>query len=87
MKAEDINKLYMVTPEIHDSVSQALRDLDDKSPVRYRKQKIVKRFAVVLAVVILLAAFTTAAYATHLFGFLTERVGKYGVNMQIVQAN
>ena len=27
------------------------------------------------------------AHATHLFGFLTERVGKYGVNMQIVQAN
>lgn len=86
MKAEDINKLYTVTPEIHDSVAQALRDLDDKAPERYRKRKNAKRFAVVFAVVILLAVFTTVAYATHMFGFLTERVGKYGVNMQIVQA-
>ena len=86
MKAEDINKLYTVTPEIHDSVAQALRDLDDKSPERYRKRKNIGRFAVVFVVAVLLAAFTTAAYATHMFGFLTERVGKYGVNMQIVQA-
>ncbi len=86
MKAEELKKLYALTPELHESVARTLQKLDDKSPMRYRKQKIVKRFAVVLAVVILLAAFTTAAYATHLFGFLTERVGKYGVNMHIVQA-
>ena len=51
MKAEELKKLYALTPELHESVARTLQKLDDKSPMRYRKQKIVKRFAVVLAVV------------------------------------
>ena len=51
MKAEEIKKLYALTPEMHESVAQALQKLDDKSPERYRKRKSIKRFAVVFAAI------------------------------------
>ena len=85
MKAEELKKLYALTPEMHESVAHALRKLDSKSPERYRKQKNIKRFAVVFAVVVLLTAFSTVAYATNLFGLLTEPVGKYGIDMRIAE--
>lgn len=85
MKAEELKKLYALTPEIHESVAQALQKLDDKSPECYRKRKSIKRFAVVFAVVTLLAVFSTVAYATNLFGLLTEPVGKYGIDMRIAE--
>ena len=66
MKAEELKKLYALTPEMRESVAHALRKLDSKSPERYRKQKNIKRFAVVFAVVVLLTAFSTVAYATNL---------------------
>lgn len=83
MKAEDIKKLYVPTTEIHESVAQALQKLDGTLPERYRKRKNVKRFAVVFVIVALLVAFSTVAYATHLFGLMTEPVGKYGIDIRI----
>lgn len=85
MKAEELKKLYELNPEMHESVAHALQKLDDKSPERYRKRKSIKRFAVVFAIVVLLTVFSTVAYATNLFGLLTEPVGKYGIDMRIVE--
>ena len=84
MKADDIKKLYKVTPELHDSIEQTLRQLNEASTKRYRKRRNIRRAAVSFAVAALLAAFTTVSYATKLFGTLkTERIGRYGFNFQI----
>lgn len=85
MKAEDINKLYAITPEMHESVAHALKNLDSTSSERYRKRKTATRLMVVFAAVALLAAFGTVAYATHLFGLVTDPVGKYGIDMYIAE--
>ncbi len=85
MKAEEIKKLYAPTPEMHESIVHALQNLDSVSTERYRKRKTATRLAVVFAAVALLAAFGTVAYATHLFGLLTEPVGKYGIDMRVAE--
>ena len=85
MKAENINKLYTLTPSLRQSVDKALQQLDDSVPKRYHKQSSIRRVAIVFAIIALLVAFSTVAYATHMFGLLTEKVGKYGLDMHIVR--
>lgn len=85
MKAEDIKRLYEVSPKLHLSIERALQQLDETSAERYRKQKTVSRFVIAFAVISSLIAFSTVAYATHLFGLLTEPVGKYGLDMHIAE--
>lgn len=86
MKTEEIKRLYQVTSRFHERVADTLNQLDDASFMRYRRKRTVKQLAVAFAVIVLLATFSSAAYATNLFGLLTEPVGKYGLNMQIVGA-
>lgn len=85
MKAEEIKRLYRVSPQFHERLTDTLNQLDDASFMRYRRKRTVKQLAVAFAAIVLLAAFSSAAYATNLFGLLTEPVGKYGLNMRIVQ--
>lgn len=84
MKAEDIKRLYKVSPKLHESVEHTLQQLNDTSIERYRKRRNVRRFIVAFAVIASLVAFTTTAYATHLFGLLTKNIGEYGFNMRVV---
>ena len=85
MKTEELKKLYPVTPQMHRSVENTLQRLDNAAPERYRRRKSVRRFVIVFAVILVTAALTTAAYATQLFGLLTEKVGKYGVDLRVVE--
>lgn len=85
MKAEDIKQLYNVSPKIHESIEHTLQQLNDTSKESYRKRIRVRRLIVAFAVVAFLVSFTTVAYASHLFGLLTEDVGEYGVDMHIAQ--
>lgn len=85
MKAEEINKIYNVTPELHKSVEQAIQRLDNSIRERYRRRRGIRRLAIVFAIITLLAAFSTVAYATHMFGLLTETVGKYGMNLKVIK--
>lgn len=85
MKAEKINKLYTLTPSLHQSVEQALQQLDDSVPKHYHKRRSIRRVSIVFAIIALLAAFGTIANATHLFGLLTEPVGKYGIDMHVAK--
>ena len=85
MKAEKINKLYTLTPSLHQSVEQALQQLDDSVPKHYHKRRSIRRVSIVFAIIALLAAFGTIAYATHLFGLVTEPVGKYGIDMHVAE--
>ena len=83
MKAEDIKRLYEVPPKLHESVVHTLQQLDDASVERYQKRKTVRKFIIAFAVIASVVAFSTVAYATNLFGLLTEPVGKYGIDMRI----
>lgn len=83
MKPQEIKDLYPVPPDVHESLCRTLSDLDAAVQIRYQKRRKVRRFFVAFAAIAVLAAFTTAAYATDLFGLSTERVGKYGLNMNI----
>ena len=85
MKTEELKKLYPVTPQMHRSVENALQQLDSAAPERYRRRRSVRRFVIVSAVILVTAALTTAAYASQLFGLLTEKVGKYGVDLRVVE--
>lgn len=84
MQPQDIQNLYPVTPVIHSSISRTLASLEDGEIIRYKKHRGVRRLAVAFAAVAVLAAFTSAAYATNLFGLFSERVGKYGLNLSVV---
>lgn len=85
MKAEDIKQLYEVSPNLHESIEYTLHQLDSTSVERYRKRRSVRRFVIAFAVIALLVAFSTVAYATNLFGLLTNPVGKYGLDMHVVR--
>ena len=85
MKAEDIKRLYEVSPKLHESIEYTLHQLDSTSVERYRKRRSVRRFVIAFAVIALLVAFSTVAYATNLFGLLTNPVGKYGLDMHVVR--
>ena len=85
MKAEDIRQLYEVPPELHKSIEYTLQQLDETSVKGYRKRRSVRRFVVAFAIIATLVAFSTIAYATNLFGLLTEPVGKYGLNMHVAR--
>lgn len=85
MKAEDIKRLYDITPKLHKSIVNTLQRLDDASVERYQKRKSVRRFIIAFAVIASVVAFSTVAYATNLFGLLTEPVGKYGLDMHVVK--
>ena len=85
MKAEDIKRLYGVSPKLHESILYTLQQLDDASLERYQKRKTVRRFIIAFAVIASVVAFSTVAYATNLFGLLTDPVGKYGLDMHVVR--
>ena len=85
MKAEDIKRLYGVSPKLHKSIEYTLQQLDNTSVERYKKRKTIRRFIIAFAVIASVVAFSTVAYATNLFGLLTEPVGKYGLNMHVVK--
>ena len=51
MKAEDIRRLYKVSPKLHESVVHTLQQLDDTSVERYQKRKTVRRFIIAFAVI------------------------------------
>lgn len=85
MKAEDIKRLYDVSPKLHKSIVNTLHQLDDASVERYQKRKTVHRLIIAFAVLALVVAFSTVAYATNLFGLLAEPVGKYGLDMHVVR--
>ena len=76
MKAEDIKQLYEVSPKLHKSIEYTLHQLDSTSVERYRKRQSVRRFVIAFAVIASLVAFSTVAYATNLFGLLTNPAGK-----------
>ena len=84
MKAEDIKRLYEVSPKLYESIEHTLQQLDSASVERYRKRRSVRRFVIVFAVIASLVAFSTVAYATNLFGLLTKPIGKYGLDMHVV---
>ena len=86
MKGEDIKRLYQVSSETHKSIEHTLRQIGDASSEHYKRSRKVQRLVVAFAVIALLAVLSTAAYATKLFGLLAEPVGKYGLDLQIVQA-
>ena len=86
MKVEDIKRLYQVSSETHKSIEHTLRQLGDTLGEHYKRRRKVQRLVVAFAVIALLAVLSTAAYATKLFGLLAEPVGKYGLDLQIVQA-
>lgn len=83
MKTEDIKRLYEVSPKLHESIVNTLQQLDETSVESYRKQRSARRFIVAFAVIASVVAFSSVAYATNLFGLLTESVGKYGIDMRI----
>lgn len=85
MKAEDIKRLYDITPKLHESIVDTLQQLDDASVEHYQKRKTVRRSIIIFAVIASIVAFSTVAYATNLFGLLTEPVGKYGLDMHVVR--
>ena len=85
MKAEDIKRLYEVSPKLHESILHTLQQLDDASVERYQKRKTVHRLIIVFAIIASIIAFSTVAYATNLFGLLAEPVGKYGLDVHIVK--
>lgn len=85
MKAEDIKNLYSVTPQQHRSIERTLQQLEYKSIDHYHKRQRFFRFAVAIASISLLALFSTVAYATRLFGMITEDVGEYGKNISIIE--
>ena len=85
MKAEDIKRLYRVSPKLHESIEHTLQQLDNTSVERYKKRKTIRRFIIAFAVIASVVAFSTVAYATNLFGLLTEPVGKYGLDMHVVK--
>ena len=85
MKAEDIKRLYGVSPKLHESIEHTLQQLDNTSVERYKKRKTIRRFIIAFAVIASVVAFSTVAYATNLFGLLTEPVGKYGLDMHVVK--
>lgn len=85
MKAEDIKRLYGVSPELHESIEHTLQQLDNTSVERYKKRKTIRRLIIAFAVIASVVAFSTVAYATNLFGLLTEPVGKYGLDMHVVK--
>lgn len=85
MKAEDIKRLYEVSPKLHKSIEYTLQQLDETSVKGYRKRRSVRRFVVAFSIIATLVAFSTIAYATNLFGLLTEPVGKYGLDMHVVR--
>ena len=72
MKAEHIRRLYKVPPKLHESVVHTLQQLDETSVESYRKQRSARRFIVAFAVIASVVAFSSVAYATNLFGLLTE---------------
>ena len=39
MKAEDIKRLYGVSPKLHESIEHTLQQLDNTSVERYKKRK------------------------------------------------
>ena len=86
MKSEDIKRLYQVSPRVHEGIENALRQLDDASDMYRKRRRNVRRFIIAFAVIASLVAFSTAVYATKLFGLLAEPVGKYGLDLQVVQA-
>ena len=86
MKGEDIKLLYQVSSEAHKSIEHTLRQLGDTSGEHYKRRRKVQRLMVAFAVIALSIVLSTAAYATKLFGLLAEPVGKYGLDLQIVQA-
>ena len=85
MKAEDIKRLYGVSPKLHESIEHTLQQLDNTSVERYKKRKTIRRFIIAFAVIASVVAFSTVAYATNLFGLLTMPVGKYGLDMHVVK--
>ena len=85
MKTEDFKRLYEVSPKLHESILYTLQQLDDASLERYQKRKTVRRFIIAFAVIASVVAFSTVAYATNLFGLLTDPVGKYGLDMHVVR--
>ena len=80
-----IRRLYKVTPKLHESIEHTLQHLDNTAVERYKRQKAVRRFIIAFAVIASVVAFSTVAYATNLFGLLTEPVGKYGIDMHIAK--
>ena len=87
MKAEDIKKLYEVSPKIQESIEYTLRQLDGSSIKRSQRRRITRRFVIAFAVIALLVAFSSVAYATKMFGLLIEPVGKYGLDIQVEQSS
>ncbi len=85
MKPKEIKDLYPVTPEFHENLSSTLSGLGDPLSARCQKRPRPIRIAVVFAVIAVLAALTSVAYATDWFGLRAERVGKYGLNLRITE--
>lgn len=84
MKKQDIKNLYPVTPEIHNNLIRTLNRLDEVAPLSCRRRRSAVRLAVAFAIITVLAAFTAAACATDLFGLRSEKVGRYGLKLSVV---
>ena len=85
MKTEDLQNAYPNPPEdFHNAVLSSLYKLDAKSPVRYRKRRVM-RVAVVCAIVAALGSFTAVAAATNFFGLFSEPVGKFGLHVGVTE--
>lgn len=85
MKTEDLQNAYPNPPEdFHNAVLSSLYKLDAKSPVRYKKRRVM-RVAVVFAVVAAFGSFTAVAAATNFFGLFSEPVGKFGLHVGVTE--
>ena len=85
MKTEDLQNAYPNPPEdFHNAVLSSLYKLDAKSPVRYKKRRVM-RVAVVCAIVAAFGSFTAVAAATNFFGLFSEPVGKFGLHVGVTE--
>ena len=83
MREKDIRELYPITPQAHARIAATLEKLPQEAD--FRRVRRLRRIAAAAVAAILIAALTTAAYATNLFGIISKKVGNYGLNISVVK--
>lgn len=83
MKTNDLKNIYPnSTQDFHNAMLCSLVKLNESSPRRYKKRRVLK--IVVICIMIACLCTTSVLAVSNLYGVFTEKEKNYGINVKVV---
>lgn len=83
MRIEKLKSVYTKSESITTLVVETIESLDEKTQIKYKRNRRVVIFVSVLLSVMFVFSTTVVALKTDLFGLYSEKEGKYGLNVKV----